>query len=82
MSVDIAGGVMNSISISAVLLAAIVLFASVFVVALASSLLLKKTLYGSLQQDNLSVSVAVRRTFMVSLVVALLLVYYFFSTTA
>ncbi|ENZ1225804.1 MULTISPECIES: hypothetical protein [Proteus] len=73
---------MNSISISAVLLAAIVLFASVFVVALASSLLLKKTLYGSLQQDNLSVSVAVRRTFMVSLVVALLLVYYFLSTTA
>ncbi|HIE6468820.1 hypothetical protein [Proteus mirabilis] len=42
----------------------------------------KKTLYGSLQQDNLSVSVAVRRTFMVSLVVALLLVYYFLSTTA
>ncbi len=81
MSVDIAGGVMNSISIIAVLLAAIVLFASVFVVALASSLLLKKTLYGSLQQDNLSVSVAVRRTFMVSLVVALLLVYYFLSTT-
>ncbi|EOE6836922.1 TPA: hypothetical protein ACKRKT_001273 [Proteus mirabilis] len=73
---------MNSISISAVLLAAIVLFASVFVVALASSLLLKKTLYGSLQQDNLSVSVAVRRTFMVSLVVALLLVYYFLSTIA
>ena len=73
---------MNSISISAVLLAAIVLFASVFVVALASSLLLKETLYGSLQQDNLSVSVAVRRTFMVSLVVALLLVYYFLSTTA
>lgn len=73
---------MNSISISAVLLTAIVLFASVFVVALASSLLLKKTLYGSLQQDNLSVSVAVRRTFMVSLVVALLLVYYFLSTTA
>ncbi|EPG6062680.1 hypothetical protein I5E90_00955 [Proteus mirabilis] len=73
---------MNSISISAVLLAAIVLFASVFVVALASSLLLKKTLYGSLQQDNLSVSVAVRRTFMVSLVVALLLIYYFLSTTA
>lgn len=82
MSVDIAGGVMNSISISAVLLAAIVLFASVFVVALVSSLLLKKTLYGSLQQDNLSVSVAVRRTFMVSLVVALLLVYYFLSTIA
>lgn len=82
MSVDIAGGVMNSISISAVLLAAIVLFASVFVVALVSSLLLKKTLYGSLQQDNLSVSVAVRRTFMVSLVVALLLVYYSLSTTA
>lgn len=81
MSVDIAGGVMNSISISAVLLTAIVLFASVFVVALVSSLLLKKTLYGSLQQDNLSVSVAVRRTFMVSLVVALLLVYYFLSTT-
>lgn len=73
---------MNSISISAVLLAAIVLFASVFVVALASSLLLKKTLYGSLQQDNLSVSVAVRRTFMVSLVVALLLLYYFLSTIA
>ncbi|HIE0434186.1 TPA: hypothetical protein ACXI99_000931 [Proteus mirabilis] len=73
---------MNSISISAVLLAAIVLFASVFVVALVSSLLLKKTLYGSLQQDNLSVSVAVRRTFMVSLVVALLLIYYFLSTTA
>ncbi|HEK2000656.1 hypothetical protein [Proteus mirabilis] len=72
---------MNSISISAVLLTAIVLFASVLVVALASSLLLKKTLYGSLQQDNLSVSVAVRRTFMVSLVVALLLVYYFLSTT-
>ncbi|AZH04991.1 TPA: hypothetical protein SMP24_002930 [Proteus mirabilis] len=73
---------MNSISISAVLLTAIVLFASVLVVALVSSLLLKKTLYGSLQQDNLSVSVAVRRTFMVSLVVALLLVYYFLSTTA
>ena len=73
---------MNSISISAVLLAAIVLFASVFVVALAKSLLLKKTLYGSLQQDNLSVSVAVRRTFMVARVVALLLVYYFLSTTA
>lgn len=73
---------MNSISISAVLLTAIVLFASVFVVALVSSLLLKKTLYGSLQQDNLSVSVAVRRTFMVSLVVALLLVYYSLSTTA
>ncbi len=73
---------MNSISISAVLLTAIVLFASVLVVALVSSLLLKKTLYGSLQQDNLSVSVAVRRTFMVSLVVALLLVYYFLSTIA
>lgn len=82
MSVDIAGEMMNSISIGAVLLAAIVLFASVFVVALVSSLLLKKTLYGSLQQDNLSVSVAVRRTFMVSLVVALLLVYYSLSTTA
>ncbi|AUT91314.1 TPA: hypothetical protein SMP06_000677 [Proteus mirabilis] len=67
---------MNSISISAVLLTAIVLFASVLVVALVSSLLLKKTLYGSLQQDN-----AVRRTFMVSLVVALLLVYYSLSTT-
>ncbi|HEJ9436481.1 TPA: hypothetical protein SMM97_000080 [Proteus mirabilis] len=73
---------MNSISISVVLLAAIVLFASVFVVALVSSLLLKKTLYGSLQQDNLSVSVAVRRTFVVSLVVALLLVYYSLSTIA
>ncbi|HIE4214672.1 TPA: hypothetical protein ACXM5D_000151 [Proteus mirabilis] len=73
---------MNSISISAVLLAAIVLFASMFVVALVSSLLLKKTLYGSLQQDNLSVSVAVRRTFVVSLIVALLLVYYSLSTTA
>ncbi|HGN0025845.1 TPA: hypothetical protein ACKRF0_002265 [Proteus mirabilis] len=73
---------MNSISISAVLLAAIVLFASMFVVALVSSLLLKKTLYGSLQQDNLSVSIAVRRTFVVSLVVALLLVYYSLSTTA
>ncbi|HID7801249.1 TPA: hypothetical protein ACXIBI_000572 [Proteus mirabilis] len=73
---------MNSISISAVLLAAIVLFASMFVVALVSSLLLKKTLYGSLQQDNLSVSVAVRRTFVVSLVVALLLVYYSLSTIA
>ncbi|MFF1016113.1 hypothetical protein [Proteus mirabilis] len=73
---------MNSISISAVLLTAIVLFASVLVVALVSSLLLKKTLYGSLQQDNLSVSVAVRRTFMVSLVVALLLIYYSLSTTA
>lgn len=82
MSVDIAGEMMNSISIGAVLLATIVLFASVFVVALVSSLLLKKTLYGSLQQDNLSVSVAVRRTFMVSLVVALLLVYYSLSTTA
>ncbi len=82
MSVDIAGGMMNSISISAVLLAAIVLFASMFVVALVSSQLLKKTLYGSLQQDNLSVSVAVRRTFVVSLVVALLLVYYSLSTTA
>lgn len=81
MSVDIAGEMMNSISISAVLLTAIVLFASVLVVALVSSLLLKKTLYGSLQQDNLSVSVAVRRTFMVSLVVALLLVYYSLSTT-
>ncbi|MEX5486464.1 hypothetical protein IC611_15385 [Proteus mirabilis] len=37
---------MNSISISAVLLTAIVLFASVFVVALVSSLLLKKRCMG------------------------------------
>ncbi|WP_100160364.1 hypothetical protein [Proteus columbae] len=73
---------MVSISMSAVLLAAIVLFASLSIVALGGGLVLKTMLNGSNQNDNYLLSASVKKTFITSLVIALLLVYYYLSTTA
>lgn len=73
---------MVSISMSAVLLAAIVLFASLSIVALGGGLVLKAMLNGSNQNDSYLLSTSVKKTFITSLVIALLLVYYYLSTTA
>ncbi|GLX63286.1 hypothetical protein KMU_13270 [Proteus vulgaris] len=73
---------MVSISMSAVLLAAIVLFASLSIVALGGGLVLKAMLNGSNQNDSYLLSASVKKTFITSLVIALLLVYYYLSTTA
>ncbi|QKJ48477.1 hypothetical protein G9394_07060 [Proteus vulgaris] len=73
---------MVSISMSAVLLAAIVLFASLSIVALGGGLVLKAMLNGSNQNDSYLLSASVKKTFITSLVIALLLVYYYLSTAA
>ncbi|QPB79943.1 hypothetical protein EHE21_11330 [Proteus sp. GOKU] len=73
---------MVSISMSAVLLAAIVLFASLSIVALGGSLVLKTMLNNTNQNDSYLLSASVKKTFITSLIIALLLVYYYLSTTA
>ncbi|HIE5765401.1 hypothetical protein [Proteus terrae] len=73
---------MVSISMSAVLLAAIVLFASLSIVALGGSLVLKTMLNNTNQNDGYLLSASVKKTFITSLIIALLLVYYYLSTTA
>ncbi|HEK2896106.1 TPA: hypothetical protein SMT94_000186 [Proteus mirabilis] len=73
---------MVSISMSAVLLAAIVLFASLSIVALGGSLVLKTMLNNTNQNDSYILSASVKKTFITSLIIALLLVYYYLSTTA
>lgn len=73
---------MVSISMSAVLLAAIILFASLSIVALGGGLVLKAMLNDSNQNDSYLLSDSVKKTFITSLVIALLLVYYYLSTTA
>lgn len=73
---------MVSISMSAVLLAAIVLFASLSIAALGGSLVLKTMLNNTNQNDGYLLSASVKKTFITSLIIALLLVYYYLSTTA
>ncbi|HEK0786435.1 hypothetical protein ACPAVH_21795 [Enterobacteriaceae bacterium TYF_5] len=73
---------MVSISMSAVLLAAIVLFSSLSIVALGGSLVLKTMLNNTNQNDGYLLSASVKKTFITSLIIALLLVYYYLSTTA
>ncbi|MEQ5392262.1 hypothetical protein ABN236_09275 [Proteus sp. fly-1013] len=73
---------MVSIPMSAVLLAAIVLFASLSIVALGGSLVLKTMLNNTNQNDGYLLSASVKKTFITSLIIALLLVYYYLSTTA
>ncbi|WP_099075642.1 hypothetical protein [Proteus alimentorum] len=73
---------MVSISMSAVLFAAIVLFASLSIIALGGGLVLKTMLNSTNQNDSYLLSASVKKTFITSLVIALLLVYYYFSTTA
>lgn len=73
---------MVSISMSAVLLATIVLFASLSIVALGGSLVLKTMLNNTNQNDSYLLSASVKKTFITSLIIALLLVYYYLSTTA
>ncbi|NBN73022.1 hypothetical protein GWJ01_18270 [Proteus sp. G2618] len=73
---------MVSISMSAVLLAAIVLFASLSIVALGGSLVLKTMLNNTNQNDGYLLTASVKKTFITSLIIALLLVYYYLSTTA
>ncbi|ODQ07336.1 MULTISPECIES: hypothetical protein [Enterobacterales] len=72
---------MISISMSAVLLAAIVLFASLSIVALGGGLVLKTILNNAEQSDTHQLSSSVRKTFVTSLIVALLLIYFYLSTT-
>lgn len=73
---------MVSISMSAVLLAAIVLFASLSIVALGGGLVLKTMLNSTEKSDTHLLNHSVKKTFITSLIVALLLVYYYLSTTA
>lgn len=73
---------MVSISMSAVLLAAIVLFASLSIVALGGGLVLKTMLNNTNQNDGYLLSASVKKTFITSLIIALLLVYYYLSITA
>ncbi|OAT46416.1 hypothetical protein M997_2293 [Proteus hauseri ATCC 700826] len=73
---------MVSISMSAVLLTAISLFAILSIVALGGSLVLKGMLNNIEQSDSYLLRASVKKTFITSLVVALLLVYYYLSTTA
>ncbi|MBG2874772.1 hypothetical protein I4902_02620 [Proteus alimentorum] len=73
---------MVSISMSAVLFAAIVLFASLSIIALGGGLVLKTMLNSTNQNDSYLLSASVKKTFITSLVIALLLVYYYLSTTA
>lgn len=71
---------MVSISMSAVLLAAIVLFASLSIVAL-GGLALKTMLDNTKHSDNYVLHTSVKKTFITSLMIVLLLVYYYLSTT-
>lgn len=73
---------MVSISMSAVLLAAIVLFASLSIIALGGGLVLKTMLNSTNQNDSYLLSASVKKTFITSLIIALLLAYYYLSTTA
>ncbi|HCH51313.1 MAG TPA: hypothetical protein DEV59_11595 [Proteus sp.] len=73
---------MVSISMSAVLLTAIALFAILSIVALGGSLVLKGMLNNIEQGDSYLLRASVKKSFITSLVVALLLVYYYLSTTA
>lgn len=73
---------MVSISMSAVLLAAIILFASLSIVALGGGLVLKAMLNDANQNGSYLLSASVKKTFITSLVIALLLIYYYLSTTA
>ncbi|MCO8050724.1 hypothetical protein [Proteus penneri] len=72
---------MVSISMSAVLLAAIVLFVSLSIVALGGGLALKIILNDTDPNDSYLLSTSVKKTFVTSLVIALLLIYYYLSTT-
>lgn len=73
---------MVSISMSTVLLAAIVLFSSLSIIALGGGLALKAILNSTNQNDHYLLSDSVKKTFITSLVIALLLIYYYLSTTA
>ncbi|MEQ4922277.1 hypothetical protein [Proteus hauseri] len=73
---------MISISMSAVLLTAIALFATLSIIALGGSLVLKGVLNSAEQGDSHLLRASVKKTFITSLAVALLLVYYYLSTTA
>lgn len=73
---------MVSISMSTVLLVAIALFASLSIVALGGGLVLKTMLDNTNQNDSYLLSASVKKTFITSLIIALLLVYYYLSTTA
>ncbi|MEQ5323996.1 hypothetical protein [Proteus sp. fly-1008] len=73
---------MVSISMSAILLATIVLFASLSVVALGGGLALKTILNNTKYSDNYALSASVKKTFITSLIIVLLLIYYYLSTTA
>ncbi|WP_193015184.1 hypothetical protein [Proteus sp. FME41] len=73
---------MVSISMSAVLLAAIVLFASLSIIALGGGLVLKNMLNTTNQNNTYLLRASVKKTFITSLAVALLLIYFYLSTTA
>lgn len=73
---------MVSISMSAVLLTAIALFVSFSIVALGGGLVLKTLLNNTNQNDSYLLSVSFKKTFITSLIIALLLIYYYLSTTA
>lgn len=73
---------MVSTSMSAVLLAAIVLFASLSIIALGGGLVLKTMLNSTNQNDSYLLSASVKKIFITSLIIALLLAYYYLSTTA
>lgn len=70
---------MVSISMSAVFLAAIAVFVTLSIVALGSSLVLKHVLNSNEQRHHQLSSM--NKTFISSLVVALLLIYYYLSVT-
>lgn len=73
---------MIAISMSAVLLSAIVLFVSLSIIALGGGLALKVMLNNTEQSEGALRNASIKKTFVTSLVVALLLIYYYLSTTA
>ncbi|WP_342639890.1 hypothetical protein [Proteus faecis] len=73
---------MVSISMSAVLLTAIALFVSFSIVALGGGLVLKTLFNNTNQNDSYLLSDSFKKTFITSLIIALLLIYYYLSTTA
>lgn len=77
---------MFSISMSDVLLTAIIIFSTLSLIALGGSLVLRSVLHRHEQQDvtqqtNVQLSQSMKKIFITALIVALLLVYFYLLTT-
>lgn len=77
---------MFSISMSDVLLTAIIIFTTLSLIALGGSLVLRSVLsryaqHDTTQQANVQLSHSMKKTFVSALVIALLLIYFYLLTT-